>query len=175
MLPGDFKSAISKANKSDRLGLEIVRDESGNHSIRVLIDDVEEDVIESVHVSEPKSRHEQMELAQTVCISRGGLVSAVELFDQCFEIKGDSSSFTLSKNGVMAEFDFEESDAELVEDSGTPHSSLFKTDYFKPLSKLKHTVDAVSVSFDTDYPCTLEAGHSGVEASVLIAPRIEEE
>lgn len=170
----ELKSAVSTANKSDRLAFEIVRDESGNHSIRVLIDDVEEEVLDSVPTSEPDAPRQQLDFDHTVCVDRSNLVSATNLFDKSFEIAGGSDKLSLSGDGVAVEFDFEDSGAELIEDSGVNHSSLFKTEYFEPLSKLRHTVDSVSVSFATDYPCIVEAGYSGVEASVLIAPRIEE-
>ena len=109
------------------------------------------------------------------------LFRSVEVI-KAMAVIGDKARFTVGKDGLelAAEGDTDKLRKTLEKKDGSTHpeqpvSSLFSLDYMKDIARAMKGAGAVSVHLGQDHPIRFDFEIEGIEASYLVAPRIEQD
>jgi proliferating cell nuclear antigen len=110
------------------------------------------------------------------------VINPVELAEviKAMAVIGDKARFTVGKDGLelAAEGDTDKLRKTLEKKDGSklpeqPVSSLFSLDYMKDIARAMKGAATVSVHAGQDHPIRFDFEIAGIEASFLVAPRIE--
>ena len=117
-------------------------------------------------------------LPATVVINPAELAEVIK----AMAVIGDKARFTVGRDGLelAAEGDTDKLRKTLEKKDGSTHpeqpvSSLFSLDYMKDIPRAMKGAATVSVHAGQDHPIRFDFEIEGIEASYLVAPRIEQE
>ena len=117
-------------------------------------------------------------LPATVVINPAELAEVIK----AMAVIGDKARFTVGRDGLelAAEGDTDKLRKTLEKKDGSTHpeqpvSSLFSLDYMKDITRAMKGAATVSVHAGQDHPIRFDFEIEGIEASFLVAPRIEQE
>lgn len=179
-----LKKKVQNARKGDTLTFRVTRERkhgTWKHTLHVAI--TNDGVTTTFQVPELESDTEHpstsdLEFDGTAIVAVDKLTEALKCLSGSVRFRLEPWRLLLESNdtedGTQVQIVNTSDHLHAVELSGDPAASVFAAEYLAPVTKLRHTVERVTLWLGTDFPMQVTAEHNTYQWRYVVAPRIED-